>query len=67
MNCVELNIFNNMNDYERWDFWNRETENMDKSEVLERFYHKISKQKDLDTEFNKLVNDNFFKLVEDED
>lgn len=56
-----------MNDYERWDFWNRETENMDKSEVLERFYHKISKQKDLNPEFAKLINDNFFKLVEDED
>ena len=49
-----------VNDYERWDFWNRETEN-DKSEVLERFYQKISQQKDLEPEF-KLVNDNFFKL-----
>ena len=55
-----------VNDYERWDFWNRETEN-DKSVVLERFYHKISQQKDLETEFNKLVNDNFFKLVEEDE
>ena len=55
-----------VNDYERWDFWNRETEN-DKSEVLERFYQKISKQKDLEPEFNKLVNDNFFKLVEEDE
>jgi hypothetical protein len=54
-----------VNDYERWDFWNRETEN-DKSEVLERFYHKISQQKDLDPKINKLVNDNFWKLVEED-
>jgi len=55
-----------VNDYERWDFWNRETEN-DKSVVLQRFYHKISQQKDLEPEFNKLVNDNFFKLVEEDE
>jgi hypothetical protein len=54
-----------MNDYERWDFWNRETENIEKSKILERFYHKISQQKDLDPEINKLVNENFWKLVED--
>jgi hypothetical protein len=54
-----------MNDYERWDFWNRETKNNDTSVVLERFYHKISQQKDLDPEINKLVNENFWKLVED--
>lgn len=55
-----------VNDYERWDFWNRETEN-DKSEVLERFYQKISQQKDLEPEITKLVNDNFFKLVEEDE
>ena len=55
-----------VNDYERWDFWNRETEN-DKSEVLERFYHKLSDQKDLEPEITKLVNDNFFKLVEEDE
>ena len=55
-----------VNDYERWDFWNRETEN-DKSVVLQRFYHKISQQKGLEPEFNKLVNDNFFKLVEEDE
>lgn len=55
-----------VNDYERWDFWNRETEN-DKSKVLERFYHKVSEQKDLEPEITKLVNDNFFKLVEEDE
>lgn len=54
-----------MNDYERWDFWNREIENIDKSKVFERFYHKISQQKDLEPEINKLINENFWKLVED--
>lgn len=53
-----------VNDYERWDFWNRETES-DKSKVLERFYHKLSDQKDLEPEITKLVNDNFFKLIEE--
>ncbi len=55
-----------VNDYERWDFWNRETEN-DKSKVLERFYHKLSEQKDLEPEITKLINDNFFKLVEEDE
>jgi hypothetical protein len=55
-----------VNDYERWDFWNRETEN-DKSKVLERFYHKVSEQKDLEPEITKLINDNFFKLVEEDE
>ena len=55
-----------VNDYERWDFWNRGTEN-DKSKVLERFYHKVSEQKDLEPEITKLVNDNFFKLVEEDE
>jgi len=54
-----------VNDYERWDFWNRETEDENKVNILKRFSHKISQQTDLDPEYNKLVNDNFWKLVED--
>ena len=54
-----------VNDYERWDFWNRETDT--KEMIIERFYHKLSDQKDLEPEITKLVNDNFFKLVEEDE
>jgi hypothetical protein len=26
-----------MNDYERWDFWNRETENIEKSKIAQTY------------------------------
>ncbi len=51
------------NDYERWDFWNRETEN--KETILKKFQKKISNQKNIETEITKLVNENFWELVED--